>query len=33
MVRVTDYMPLGEDRADIVRRVEAVKETVRMSHE
>ena len=33
MVRVTDYMPLGEDRADIVRRVEGLSGTVRISHE
>ena len=33
MVRVTDYMPMGEDRADIVRRVEGVRGTVRIRHE
>ena len=33
MVRVTDYMPLGEDRADIVRQVEGFGGTVRMRHE
>ena len=33
MVRVTDYMPLGEGRADIVRRVEGVRGTLRMRHQ
>jgi GH15 family glucan-1,4-alpha-glucosidase len=33
MVRVTDYMPQGEGRADIVRRVEGVRGTLRMRHE
>jgi len=33
MIRVTDFMPVGEGRADIVRRVEGVKGTVRMRHE
>ena len=33
MVRVTDHMPLGEDRADIVRQVEGFRGTVRMRHE
>ena len=33
VVRVTDVMPTGDDRADIVRTVEGVKGTVRMRHE
>ncbi|MBE3073994.1 MAG: glycoside hydrolase family 15 protein [Actinobacteria bacterium] len=33
VVRVTDLMPLGDDRADVVRRVEGVSGTVRMRHE
>ena len=33
VVRVTDFMPIGEGRADIVRRVEGVRGTVRMRHE
>jgi len=33
MIRVTDFMPIGEDRADIVRRVEGLWGTVRMRHE
>ncbi len=32
-VRVTDFMPLGDRRASIVRRVEGLSGTVRMSHE
>ncbi|MEP7333074.1 MAG: glycoside hydrolase family 15 protein [Terracoccus sp.] len=32
-VRVTDLMPLGDGRADIVRRIEGVEGTVRMRHE
>ncbi|MEO6999222.1 MAG: glycoside hydrolase family 15 protein [Terracoccus sp.] len=32
-VRVTDLMPLGDGRADIVRRIEGVTGTVRMRHE
>ncbi|OFE17645.1 glucoamylase [Humibacillus sp. DSM 29435] len=32
-VRVTDLMPLGDGRADIVRRIEGVDGTVRMRHE
>ena len=33
MIRVTDFMPIGEGRADIVRRVEGLWGTVRMRHE
>lgn len=33
VVRVTDFMPLGDGRADIVRRVEGVDGTVRLRHE
>ncbi|MGI8578255.1 MAG: glycoside hydrolase family 15 protein [Nocardioidaceae bacterium] len=33
VVRVTDVMPLGDDRADLVRRIEGVSGTVRMRHE
>lgn len=32
-VRVTDFMPLGDRRASIVRRVEGLSGSVRMSHE
>src|SRR5689334_10626528 len=32
-VRVTDLMPLGDRRADVVRRVEGVRGTVRLCHE
>ncbi|HET9501615.1 MAG TPA: glycoside hydrolase family 15 protein [Marmoricola sp.] len=32
-VRVTDLMPLADDRADIVRRIVGVEGTVRMRHE
>jgi GH15 family glucan-1,4-alpha-glucosidase len=32
-VRVTDFMPTGEHRADLVRRVEGVRGTVGMRHE
>jgi GH15 family glucan-1,4-alpha-glucosidase len=32
-VRVTDLMPLGDDRADVLRRVEGLEGTVRMRHE
>jgi GH15 family glucan-1,4-alpha-glucosidase len=32
-VRVTDLMPLGDRRADVVRRVEGVRGTVTMCHE
>ncbi len=32
-VRVTDLMPLGDDRADVVRVVEGLSGTVRMRHE
>jgi GH15 family glucan-1,4-alpha-glucosidase len=33
MVRITDFMPIGNGRADIVRRVEGVSGTVRLRHE
>jgi len=33
VVRVIDLMPLGDGRADVVRRVEGVSGTVRMRHE
>jgi GH15 family glucan-1,4-alpha-glucosidase len=33
VVRVTDLMPLGDGRADVVRRIEGVAGTVRMRHE
>ncbi|MGZ4698073.1 MAG: glycoside hydrolase family 15 protein [Oryzihumus sp.] len=33
VVRVTDVMPLGDGRADIVRRVQGVSGTVRVRHE
>ncbi len=32
-VRVTDLMPLGDGRADLLRRVQGVRGTVRMRHE
>ncbi|HET7304840.1 MAG TPA: glycoside hydrolase family 15 protein, partial [Segeticoccus sp.] len=32
-VRVTDFMPVGDNRADIVRRIEGVAGTVRLEHE
>jgi GH15 family glucan-1,4-alpha-glucosidase len=32
-VRVTDLMPIGDGRADVVRRVEGLSGTVRMKHE
>ena len=32
-VRVTDWMPLADKRADVVRRIEGVDGTVRMRHE
>ncbi|HEY7042939.1 MAG TPA: trehalase-like domain-containing protein, partial [Nocardioidaceae bacterium] len=32
-VRVTDVMPLGDGRADLVRRVEGLRGTVEMYHE
>ncbi len=32
-IRVTDWMPLADDRADVVRRVEGVAGTVRVRHE
>jgi GH15 family glucan-1,4-alpha-glucosidase len=32
-VRVTDLMPLADDRADVLRRVEGLEGTVRMRHE
>ena len=32
-VRVTDVMPLGDERADLVRRVDGVSGTVRLRHE
>jgi hypothetical protein len=32
-VRVTDLMPLGDGRADLIRRVQGVRGTVRMRHE
>ena len=32
-VRVTDWMPLADNRADVVRRIEGVAGTVRMRHE
>jgi GH15 family glucan-1,4-alpha-glucosidase len=31
-IRVTDFMPSGDDRADLVRRVEGVRGVVRMRH-
>ena len=33
VVRVTDFMPIGSGRADVVRRVEGVSGTVRIRHE
>ncbi|HET8599328.1 MAG TPA: glycoside hydrolase family 15 protein [Segeticoccus sp.] len=33
VVRVTDFMPIGDGRADIVRKIEGVSGTVRMEHE
>ena len=33
VVRVTDVMPIGDGRADVVRRVEGVRGTVEMYHE
>ncbi|MEO6142758.1 MAG: glycoside hydrolase family 15 protein [Dermatophilaceae bacterium] len=33
VVRITDFMPIGDDRADIVRRIEGVSGTVRIRHE
>jgi GH15 family glucan-1,4-alpha-glucosidase len=33
VVRITDFMPLGEGRADIIRKVEGIKGTVRLRHE
>jgi GH15 family glucan-1,4-alpha-glucosidase len=33
VVKVTDFMPLADDRADIIRKVEGVSGTVRMRHE
>ncbi|MBA3233097.1 MAG: glycoside hydrolase family 15 protein [Propionibacteriales bacterium] len=33
VVKVTDVMPLGDRRADVVRRIEGVEGTVRMRHE
>ena len=33
VVRVTDLMPVGDGRADLVRRVEGISGTVRMRHE
>ena len=33
VVRVVDVMPVGDGRADIVRRIEGVEGTVRMRHE
>jgi GH15 family glucan-1,4-alpha-glucosidase len=33
IVKVTDWMPIGDRRADVVRRVEGVSGTVRMRHE
>jgi GH15 family glucan-1,4-alpha-glucosidase len=33
VVRVTDFMPIGDGRADVVRRVQGVSGTVRMRHE
>jgi GH15 family glucan-1,4-alpha-glucosidase len=32
-VRITDFMPTGDRRADLVRRVEGVRGTVRLRHE
>ncbi len=33
VVRVTDFMPIGDGRADVVRRIQGVSGTVRMRHE
>ena len=33
VVRITDFMPLGDGRSDVVRRVEGVSGTVRIRHE
>jgi len=33
VVRVTDFMPIGDGRADVVRRVEGLSGTVRIRHE
>jgi len=33
VVRVTDFMPVGDGRADLVRRIEGVSGTVRIRHE
>jgi len=33
VVRITDFMPIGDGRADLVRRVEGVSGTVRVRHE
>ena len=33
VVRITDFMPIGDGRADVVRRVEGVSGTVRIRHE
>jgi GH15 family glucan-1,4-alpha-glucosidase len=33
VVRITDFMPIGDDRADVVRRIEGVSGTVRIRHE
>ncbi len=32
-VRVTDFMPIGDGRADIIRKVEGIDGTVRMQHD
>ena len=33
VVRITDFMPVGDGRADLVRRIEGVSGTVRIRHE
>jgi GH15 family glucan-1,4-alpha-glucosidase len=33
VVRITDFMPIGDGRADVVRRIEGVSGTVRIRHE
>ncbi len=33
VVRITDFMPIGDDRADVVRRIEGVSGSVRIRHE
>jgi GH15 family glucan-1,4-alpha-glucosidase len=33
VVRITDFMPIGSGRADVVRRVEGISGTVRIRHE